>query len=70
MLEDLVGKPASIRTTQKRKKTKPDETFVAISMALPGKGEFKATEGYERQDPAKYSDVKPAGNSKDEGAPF
>ena len=70
LLEELVGKPALIRTSQKRKKTKPDETFVAISMASPGKGEFKATEGYERKDPADYSDVKPAGKSKDEGAPF
>lgn len=70
LLEELVGKPALIRTGQKRKKTKPDESFINIAMVLPGKGEFKVTEGYERRDPAKYSDVKPAENSKDKEAPF
>jgi len=70
LLEELVGKPASLTTGQKRKKNKPDEKYVNIAAVLPGKGEFKVTEGYERKDPVDYSDVKPAGNSKDEGAPF
>ena len=73
LLEELVGKPAVIRTGQKRKKTKPDETFVNIAVILPGKGEFKATDGYERKDPADYSDVKPGGkaqNANGEDVPF
>jgi hypothetical protein len=69
-LEDMVGKPAALTTSQKRKKRKPDEKFVNIVAVLPGKGEFKANDSYERKDPADYSDIKPDGNAKDEGAPF
>lgn len=67
-LDEMVGKAANLVTSQKRKKRKPDEKYVEIVAVTPGKGEFKASEGYERKDPVDFSDV--VKKADGEGVPF
>ena len=69
MLEDLVGKSATLTTGLKKKKRKPDEKYVNIAAITPWEGKFETASAYERQDPVDFSDVKTARTDGEE-APF